>query len=208
MVGQYFIWSYIVAIIVNKEQKKRDIALSCKELILNNGINNLTVSQVAKAAGIGKGTIYEYFANKDEIVFELVNILMLKHSEKLKSKLDKQKSTKEKIREFSKFFYDKEEKNLRTLYKEFVSLSLLSPKSEMIEFHTKCVKNYYSWFIEILQNGVDNDELIPEALSLAKGLFVVGDGMFIQNTVTGIEENVKEDLDTFIDTIFILMEKK
>jgi len=26
--------------------------------------------------------------------------------------------------------------------------------------------------------------------------------------VTGIEENVKEDLDTFIDTIFILMEKK
>ena len=208
MVGQYFIWSYIVAIIVNKEQKKRDIALSCKELILNNGINNLTVSQVAKAAGIGKGTIYEYFANKDEIVFELVNILMLKHSEKLKSKLDKQKSTKEKIREFSKFFYDNEEKNLRTLYKEFVSLSLLSPKSEMIEFHTKCVKNYYSWFIEILQNGVDNDELIPEALSLAKGLFVVGDGMFIQNTVTGIEENVKEDLDTFIDTIFILMEKK
>jgi len=208
MVGQYSIWSYIVAIIVDKEQKKRDIALSCKELILNNGINNLTVSQVAKTAGIGKGTIYEYFNNKDEIVFELVNILTLKHSEKLKSKLDKQKSTKEKIREFSKFFYDNEEKNLRTLYKEFVSLSLLAPKSEMIEFHTKCVENYYSWFVEILQNGVDNDELIPEALSLAKGLFVLGDGMFIQNSVTGMQENVKSDLDTFIDTIFILMEKK
>jgi len=197
-----------VAIIVDKEQKKRDIALSCKELILNNGINNLTVSQVAKTAGVGKGTIYEYFNNKDEIVFELVNILMLKHSEKLKSKLAKQKFTKEKIREFSKFFYDNEEKNLRTLYKEFVSLSLLTPKSEMIEFHTKCVENYYTWFEEIVQNGVDNDELVPEAVSLAKGIFVVGDGMFIQNTVTGSEESVKKDLDTFIDTIFILMEKK
>lgn len=197
-----------MAIIVNKEQKKRDIALSCKELILNNGINNLTVSQVAKTAGIGKGTIYEYYNNKDEIVFELVNILMFEHSKKLKSKLDKQKSTKEKIREFSKFFYDNEEKDLRTLYKEFVSLSLLAPKSEMIDFHAKCIENYYTWFVEILQNGVKNDELIPEAVSLAKGLFVLGDGMFIQNNVTGMQENVKEDLDTFIDTIFILMEKK
>jgi AcrR family transcriptional regulator len=197
-----------LAIIVNKEQKKRDIALSCKELILNNGINNLTVSEVAKTAGIGKGTIYEYYNNKDEIVFELVNILMFEHSKKLKSKLDKQKSTKEKIREFSKFFYDNEEKDLRTLYKEFVSLSLLAPKSEMIDFHAKCIENYYTWFVEILQNGVKNDELIPEAVSLAKGLFVLGDGMFIQNNVTGMQENVKEDLDTFIDTIFILMEKK
>lgn len=208
MVGQYSIWSDIVAIIVDKEQKKRAIALSCEALILSNGINNLTVSQVAKAAGIGKGTIYEYFNNKDEIVFELVNILMLEHSQKLKSRLNEKKSTKEKIREFSNFFYNDEDKNLRTLYQEFVSLSLLAPKSEMIEFHTKCVENYYSWFVEILQNGVDNDELIPEALSLAKGLFVLGDGMFIQNTIMGMQEKVKKDLDTFIDTIFILMEKR
>ena len=70
-----------MAIIVDKIQKRKDIALSCKELFFQNGINDLTVSQVAKTAGVGKGTIYDYFKNKEEIVFEIVNILMQEHNE-------------------------------------------------------------------------------------------------------------------------------
>lgn len=40
-----------------------------KKIICNNSnIENIKVSDIAKAAGIGKGTIYEYFKNKDEII--------------------------------------------------------------------------------------------------------------------------------------------
>lgn len=197
-----------MAIIVDKQQKKQDIALACKELILTNSINNLTVSQVAKTAGIGKGTVYEYFTNKDEIVFELVNILMQQHSAKLKASLETKKSTKEKIREFSTFFYSEDERELRKLYKEFISLSLVSPNSEMTTFHAQCTESYFTWFREILQHGIENGELKEEALLLAKGLFVVGDGMFIQNSVIGRETDIQNDLNTFIDTLFDLMEKK
>ena len=197
-----------MAIIVDKEQKKEDIALSCKELILTKGINNLTVAEVAKTAGVGKGTIYEYFENKDEIVFELVSILMKEHSQKLKISLEKKKTTKEKIRTFSNFFYDKEDSDLRKLYKEFISLSLVAPKSDMVEFHAQCTRSYFTWFKEIIQHGIERDELKEESILLAQGLFVVGDGMFIQNSVIGKEENIQQDLDSFIDTIFDLMEKK
>ena len=51
--------------IVDKEQKRREIALSCSNLIHEIGIRKLTVAQVAITAGIGKGTIYEYFENKE-----------------------------------------------------------------------------------------------------------------------------------------------
>ena len=197
-----------MAIIVDKEQKKRDIALACKDLILTNGINNITVSQVAKTAGIGKGTVYEYFANKDEIVFELVNILMLQHSQKLQKTLESKESTKEKIREFSRFFYSDEEQELRQLYKEFISLSLVAPKSEMVEFHAQCTESYFSWFRDILQNGIEKGELHKEALLLAKGLFAIGDGIFVQNSVIGKESDIQNDLDAFIDTLFELMERK
>jgi len=197
-----------LAIIVDKEQKKRDIALACKRLILEKGINNITVSEVAKSAGIGKGTVYEYFKDKNEIVFELVNVLMLAHSEKLKAQLDAKESTKEKIRTFSTFFYNEEDKNLRQLYKEFVALSLIAPNTDMIAFHKQCINNYYTWFIEILHDGVKNEELRPEALQLAKALFVIGDGMFIHNSVIGMQDNLQNDLNIFIDTIFDLMETK
>ncbi|WP_434658776.1 TetR/AcrR family transcriptional regulator [Sulfurimonas sp. NW9] len=72
----------MLAIIVDKEQKKKDIALGTKALILKDGINNITIAQIAKAANIGKGTVYEYFKNKDEVVFELVEILMQEHNER------------------------------------------------------------------------------------------------------------------------------
>ena len=47
----------------NARQKRKDIALACKELFFQNGISNLTISKIATTAGVGKGTIYDYFKN-------------------------------------------------------------------------------------------------------------------------------------------------
>ena len=33
-------------------------------------LNNVTVAEIAAKAGIGKGTIYEYFSNKEEMIAE------------------------------------------------------------------------------------------------------------------------------------------
>ncbi len=57
--------------VVDKEQRRKEIALSCLDLIHDVGIKKLTVSQVAQTAGIGKGTIYEYFENKEDIFLRL-----------------------------------------------------------------------------------------------------------------------------------------
>lgn len=39
-----------------------------KIITYDSNIENIKVSDIAKAAGIGKGTVYEYFKNKDEII--------------------------------------------------------------------------------------------------------------------------------------------
>lgn len=52
-----------------KEQKILDAAIE----IIGNGaseVGSLKVADIAKRAGIGKGTIYEYFSSKDEIICE------------------------------------------------------------------------------------------------------------------------------------------
>ena len=56
--------------VVDKEQRRKEIAIASLDLIHDIGIRKMTVAQVAIAAGIGKGTIYEYFENKDDIIFE------------------------------------------------------------------------------------------------------------------------------------------
>ena len=197
-----------MAIIVDKVQKKKDIALACKALFIEKGINGLTISELAKTAGVGKGTIYEYFKNKEEIVFEIVNILMQKHSEVLELEILNIESTKDKIKKFSEFFYNEDEYELREIYKEFVSVTLVNPTEQMMEFQTQSNKHYYRLFEEIIQAGIDKDELVKESILLARGIFVTGKGMFILDVTTNTIDDLKTELDIFIDNIFKLMELK
>jgi TetR/AcrR family acrAB operon transcriptional repressor len=50
-----------MAIKVDKDKKRRDIAVACTELLLEKGIKDLTITEIAKTAGIGKGTVYLSF---------------------------------------------------------------------------------------------------------------------------------------------------
>ena len=197
-----------MAIIVDKVQKRRDIALSCKDLFVQNGINSLTISQIAKVAGVGKGTIYEYFKNKEEIVFELVNILMTEHSQKLHITLSEQKSVKNMIKKFAEFFYTDENIELRTIYKEFVSILLVTPNREMLDFQSECFNNYFIWFEEIFKRGVAEGELIPQAVGLTKGVFATAEGMFIASSTTNAIDDLESDLNGYIDNLFELIEVK
>lgn len=197
-----------MAIIVDKAQKKRDIALSCKQLFIDKSINGLTISEVAKTAGVGKGTIYEYFSNKEEIVFEIVNILLQEYNLIKEQKINEAKSSKEKIKVFFYIFYEKEEEDLRQIYKEFISISLLTPDPQMMNFHSQCTDKYFTWFEAILQEGIDTGELIPSSKNLARGLFVLGEGMFVSSQVTHSISDLKKEFDLFFDTLFELIEVK
>jgi AcrR family transcriptional regulator len=197
-----------MAIIVDKLQKRKDIALSCKELFVTHGIKELTISQLAKTAGVGKGTIYDYFKNKEDIVFELVNIMMKEHNVKKEKSLASLSSTKEKIKIFTNFFYSDEDADLRELYKEFISISLVNPNEEMIDFQTTCFESYFQWFKEILQEGIDRGEIIPQSIYLAKGMFSIADGLFIASVVTKAVVDVEKELNIYTDTLFELIEVK
>ncbi|MBD3289118.1 TetR family transcriptional regulator [candidate division KSB1 bacterium] len=53
--------------IVDKEQKKMEILISATRVFARMGFANTKMIDIAEEAKIGKGTIYEYFKNKDEI---------------------------------------------------------------------------------------------------------------------------------------------
>ncbi len=53
--------------LVDKEQRKREIATAALEVFAANGFESTSISQIATAAGIGKGTVYEYFGSKAEL---------------------------------------------------------------------------------------------------------------------------------------------
>lgn len=56
-----------------KDQNKYDLILDAlQQLLLERSVQTISVSDIAQAAGIGKGSIYYYFPSKDAIVEALV----------------------------------------------------------------------------------------------------------------------------------------
>jgi len=53
--------------IVDKEAKKRDIMHAAMEVFARKGVTKTKMIDIAEKAGIGKGTIYEYYRSKEEI---------------------------------------------------------------------------------------------------------------------------------------------
>ena len=54
------------------ESKREHIMLAAERLFADRRFHEITLDEVAKAAGVGKGTIYLYFADKDDLFFQVV----------------------------------------------------------------------------------------------------------------------------------------
>lgn len=197
-----------MAIIVDKVQKRRDIALSCRELLLEKGIKKLTVAEVAKTAGVAKGSIYDYFENKEDIVFEIIRILIDEYKIKFESKIDPNAPAREKVFIVFDFLLNMDpefEKN-QNIYKEYVSIDLGNDNENMREFNLECTCFFRSIIKDHIETGIQKGELIEEARELIDGLIAIEKGyLFLKWTE---KRDVKEDFRKYLNTLFDLIEVK
>ena len=197
-----------MAILVDKIKKKKEIALSCKSLLENNNINSLTISSITKVAGIGKGTFYEYFKNKEELIFEIVSILMQEYNKKTQKRLKAATTVKEKLKIFAQFFYSKEDENLRKIYNQFLAISLNNPSKEMIEFQSRCFKLYQHWIEQIIKEAINSGELDTIALEFSESIFATIKGFYLNAQSTNQIDTLPQKIDSYIDRFILLIGKR
>ena len=195
--------------VVDKEQRRKEIATTCSDLIHDIGMKKLTVAQVAIKAGIGKGTIYEYFENKDDIVFEIMNIHIDTYHNEFLETIKDVKSTKQIIFHFFKFVIDDSIENLKHFngYKEYLSIVLSDDNHAMKKFNTTCNNFFNNQLKKFIKEGIEKKELIPEAINLVDGLMIFEKGMALLK-MTQDDFDSKFFCETFINTIFDLIEVK
>lgn len=196
-----------MAIIVDKEKKKAEIALACKDLIISSNINSLTISAIAKEAGIGKGTFYEYFKDKYELIFELVSILLQEYNKITEAKLKEATNIKDKLKIFASFYYDIDYKELRELYNQFIAISIISSDKEMLEFQTECFNKYKNWLRDILESEVREQNLPKMILDIVDILFITVDGLYITSITTNAISNLEDAINNYIEFMITLIKE-
>ena len=175
-----------MARIINKEEKRNSIAISCINLFCQKGIQQTSIEEIAKNAGVAKGTIYLYFKNKEEIIFTIWDILTQQHQEAFDKRINTNMSEKEKILEYFNFKdieenFDKEQ--ILNLYQNFVS-SMLIDKTQLYtsyfeSFFQKDFDFISTCFYEGIKKGeffidnVDDVEILTNTIIMVlKGLLI------------------------------------
>jgi len=196
-----------VAIIVNKEKKRNDIACACKDILLEHGIKNLTVSQIAKTANIGKGTVYEYFKNKEEIVFEIMTVFIAEYENKLTEIVAEDISTKKKLFHFLYLgFEDEESRRQLTLYREFLAISMTSGTDEMIDFNIQCRNRFSDILKKIVKDGIEKGELPLEIEDFISAILAFELGLIVEVHTAALDP--KDEIGRYLDALFTLIKIK
>ena len=84
--------------IVDKLEKKQEILKAAMRIFAQNGVGKTKMADIAKAAGIGKGTIYEYFRSKEDIFAETYSHIFMDTEARIVEILESPIEPEEKLR--------------------------------------------------------------------------------------------------------------
>jgi TetR/AcrR family fatty acid metabolism transcriptional regulator len=82
----------------NKSEKYNKILQSAGAVFAKYGFHKATISQIAAQAGVADGTLYLYFKNKEDILYQFVNFKTDVVFNKMHSAVKKGKTAEEKLR--------------------------------------------------------------------------------------------------------------
>ena len=140
---------------------KREMILDAAyALFINKGYWDTKIIDIADAAGIGKGTVYEYFESKDAIFFELFQTKVAAGYETISELLNKEIPCEKKVKEYidieltntSKYSFNK------NFLVELMMKSDAFRNPALIDSIHKLVVKKFTILFKIIEDGVAKGE--------------------------------------------------
>lgn len=134
------------------EFRRAEILDAARKVCAARGYHEMTVDEIAQAAGIAKGTIYLYFRSKHDIYWAMIeNVLTVLH-EQVRQELAKPGTIEDCVRRFvttKMTYFEAHHDLLRLYYNEVNSVAAKPPRSrEQFERH-------YLEQVRLLQAALD-----------------------------------------------------
>ncbi|MDD4565005.1 MAG: TetR/AcrR family transcriptional regulator [Eubacteriales bacterium] len=144
------------------KSKRTRILDAAYELFINKGYWDTKIIDISEAAGIGKGTVYEYFQSKDAIFLELFKTKVEAGYDNITDLISKNVSPEKKLKEFidtelentSKFTFNK------YFLIDLVVKSDAFRNPELIRSIQKLMSKKFSILFQIIEEGIDKGEFL------------------------------------------------
>jgi len=142
-----------------KQDKRLQILAAAAKVFTAKGFHPTKVEEIASEAGVGKGTVYEYFSSKTEVFKEMLFHLLEFYKRYFEERLDRSKSVREQL-----FTIMSTHANFLKNNKDLFSL--------ILEPHQPIDEETQAWLVaerreildglaKIIQSGIERGELRP-----------------------------------------------
>lgn len=187
--------------IVDKADKRRKIAQSTCNLFIQKGFSDLSISEIAKQAGVGKGTVYEYFNNKEDIVLELMDSFQEAYGGNFELSNSSEALVKLRIYKLFEIFCDNDKllEKQRKIYKLFLAIHLNSKSKDVERYYNEFRGKYLNALTIIIEEAISGGLVKDDALKLTPSIFATIEGFFI--------EEESEQIIVYLDTLCELLKK-
>lgn len=167
-----------------KEEKKQEILTQAMKIFSRNGVKNTTMEEIAEGAGIGKGTIYEYFRSKEDIFAEAFGRYMEHLDESIAKRLYRVYDPIEKVKAVLSGFVEM----MKDTHVDFIAIMVefwaegVQSKQRAPAFDLKkAYEDNRVMLASILQEGITAGSIRPMNASLTASLILGSiDGLMLQ----------------------------
>ena len=167
--------------IVDKEKKRKEIYEAALKVFSDKGMSGFKMIDVACEAGIGKGTIYEYFDSKEGLIIGCFQEFMKDYGFQLLQKLNKDTDPKMKIIDFFQFsfqYFSVHQKEMSIMFDFFAAAIPRRHGTQILPGMDKEYAEFQKFVSMILKDGVkqglfrehDTDTIALIMLGIIDGL--------------------------------------
>lgn len=184
--------------IVDKEERRREICLAAIDLFSHKGYEHVTIKEIAEASGIGKGTVYEYFDCKKDILLKSTKQFFFELMDDEVFKSIDFSNPIEGIKAFARETVRLFRTRNSDFFLTYLELLLVNLRNERSEDMCNDIKDIFYQYCGLLQNVMDEGKakgVIPSHLdtrSLALSLFAYLDGLMFHSW---LYDTIGEEID-------------
>ncbi len=143
-----------------KREKYMAIIDAALEAFAEYGYHNCQVAKIARQAGIADGTIYLYFANKEDVLVSVYREKMNEFMTRLKALLQLHTSALEKLSVLVNFHFNHLEKNPSLA--NFIQIQLRQSDASIRSGIAEPLKQYYQLIETLIDEGKEQGIFNPQ----------------------------------------------
>ena len=142
-----------------RNQRRLEIAHSAAELIFEQSFMATSVTQIAKAVGIGKSTFYDFFSTKDEIILLLLEEPLSEITHRAKEIADSEGSVLQRIQQILTMHLGILVQDRALIFK--LSYEFIRLPEDVRAVHQEKQKAYRMVLIKLIEEGIAKGVLRP-----------------------------------------------